>query len=194
MKPGSLRIWKIGTPPRAWGRPTLPPRNWHSPRNTPTGVGKTVPSGLYAAPPLEHPHGRGEDHPPPPRILTWAGTPPRAWGRHRQRGQRSLRYRNTPTGVGKTTLEGLSHILPREHPHGRGEDLMVQMPIRLAQRNTPTGVGKTCPGIRARVPASEHPHGRGEDKTGLAKASTSSGTPPRAWGRRPRFFTRDNSL
>ncbi len=93
------------TPPRAWGRQSLfihflvklgntPTgvgktkargvwlREW---RNTPTGVGKT-PVPLATGMPLQkHPHGRGEDTVQFGETFDNGETPPRAWGRHRNR-------------------------------------------------------------------------------------------------------------
>ncbi len=49
-------------------------------------------------------------------------TPPRAWGRRRDKAKELKDERNTPTGVGKTTRV-IVPLPPREkHPHGRGED------------------------------------------------------------------------
>ena len=53
-------------------------------------------------------------------------------------------------------------------------------------RFTPTCVGKTKYGARFNLPFSVHPHVRGEDCLPLLRASSCSGSPPRAWGRRQR--------
>ncbi len=50
----------------------------------------------------KHPHGRGEDPVGMSGMNRISETPPRAWGRHLQKGIIRERSRNTPTGVGKT--------------------------------------------------------------------------------------------
>ncbi len=113
------------------------------------------------------------------------------------------RYRNTPTGVGKTRTQERSSVGGRKHPHGRGEDLVGfrrtehdwETPPRAwgrltrgrmsapHLRNTPTGVGKTDI-FRSYVRQSwKHPHGRGEDSSGVEVIHPHRETPPRAWGR-----------
>ena len=72
----------LETPPRAWGRPRLRPSVGRTPRNTPTGVGKTAAYGLQWAALQKHPHGRGEDVQLWLQIQCDMETPPRAWGRH----------------------------------------------------------------------------------------------------------------
>ncbi len=49
------------TPPRAWGRRSIFLRYSVSPRNTPTGVGKTNCRCTKGNSRQKHPHGRGED-------------------------------------------------------------------------------------------------------------------------------------
>ena len=94
------------TPPRAWGR-----RENLSPYfcvigNTPTGVGKTAWLSPVLRRKQKHPHGRGEDSPSSEPGGSEKETPPRAWGRLGI-GFRSRKFfRNTPTGVGKTSAKG----------------------------------------------------------------------------------------
>ena len=113
------------------------------------------------------------------------------------------RWRNTPTGVGKTRSHPGRHGGQRKHPHGRGEDRSflrhAQTPAETPPRawgrqrdveaarcgtgNTPTGVGKTRRWCRCRSRPWKHPHGRGEDASGPQVWNSSTETPPRAWGR-----------
>ena len=53
----------VETPPQAWGRRHAFPSPSVTPRNTPTGVGKTYPERLKQAKRGKHPHRRGEDLP-----------------------------------------------------------------------------------------------------------------------------------
>ncbi len=182
------------TPPRAWGRPSRLRAAAHNPRNTPTGVGKTMLLVWELPDPEKHPHGRGEDASPIGSAKPNSETPPRAWGRPSRdaRGTRST----------------------RKHPHGRGEDKGESVGICTARetpprawgrplsptvgsfftRNTPTGVGKT----RARSGRSsrwrKHPHGRGEDAWCRVPGRGKPETPPRAWGRQRHVAELDRRL
>ena len=51
----------LETPPRTWGRRFPETAPAYDDRNTPTDVGKTVPSWLTVPLSQKHPHGRGED-------------------------------------------------------------------------------------------------------------------------------------
>ncbi len=111
----------------------------------------------------KHPHGRGEDWGRTTYSMSKQETPPRAWGRPCARPSLSFVCRNTPTGVGKTTILRRFSYGRQKHPHGRGEDPAVMLsflspeetpprawgrPTKYLKdstltRNTPTGVGKT---------------------------------------------------
>ena len=151
------------TPPRAWGRPTVPFVFPTSRGNTPMCVGKTgtliAPHGLLK----KHPHVRGEDRSRSKLILAVSETPPRAWGRPITQQADPRRVRNTPTCVGKTSGRPRLISVRRKHPHVRGEDSrsysarrsLTETPPRAwgrpkgrrdavrEHRNTPTCVGKT---------------------------------------------------
>ncbi len=172
------------TPPRAWGRLLTGRLRLRTSGNTPTGVGKTQTFRPAAPSRQKHPHGRGEDPHGLPFCSLCLETPPRAWGRLSRRQRRRVFSGNTPTGVGKTQPVVEHVYMQQKHPHGRGEDDILdsnglddtETPPRAWGRlaantitgakigNTPTGVGKT-----ALV----------EDIAYLLWE-----TPPRAWGRR----------
>ncbi len=152
-------------------------------RNTPTGVGKTLPAKPAYHGAGKHPHGRGEDPAPRQEPATSLETPPRAWGRLQALAFHVPTSRNTPTGVGKTITATSRMSTAKKHPHGRGEDTARrhgddnrrETPPRAwgrphlprlghnSFRNTPTGVGKTLQPAGPRCIAQKHPHGRGED-------------------------------
>ena len=160
-----VKWFVCGSPPRAWGG--RPPRRLARPawRFTPTGVGRT-----------------------------------------RARARLGAGRRFTPTGVGRT----LDHVVDcaghAVHPHGRGEDeadydagrQKAGSPPRAwggrrsspgaarAPRFTPTGVGRTTWARSRSALLAVHPHGRGEDVNCSARARSSGGSPPRAWGGRLR--------
>ena len=151
------------TPPRAWGRRICVPWLAFLKRNTPTGVGKTLPAAPRSPACQKHPHGRGEDGEFAAPSKVCEETPPRAWGRPEPPQSRKARRGNTPTGVGKTYIKPVRSDDPKKHPHGRGEDLkttalrarlwetpprawgrLTADPLTLCRfGNTPTGVGKT---------------------------------------------------
>ena len=131
----------------------------------------------------KHPHVHGEDGTAKKKLSRNMETPPRAWGRRRDRFPRELHLRNTPTCMGKTDIVSIIHHLWWKHPHVHGEDALRLEGLRPApetpprawgrldmksisgyeHRNTPTCMGKTHrePSIRSDFE-----------------------TPPRAWGRR----------
>ena len=171
------------TPPRAWGRLALGKAAPSCIGNTPTGVGKTAPTGFKLAPTWKHPHGRGEDEGRRQLVGGYLETPPRAWGRPRLLPTVRGFLGNTPTGVGKTLYQHTSARSRRKHPHGRGEDIRARVNALTARetpprawgrpmsnsskprciRNTPTGVGKTIHYFFCHRRRLKHPHGRGED-------------------------------
>src|SRR6266511_1616751 len=200
---------EVGTaahPPRAWGALHLAVQDGSDERLTPTGVGSTCRRRAASRPRAAHPHARGEHCNGRPIVSIVYGSPPRAWGARRIWLEKLVGDGLTPTGVGSTAgpAAGLRGIAA--HPHGRGEhspgsgvglSLAGSPPRawgaldhlrweRLRERLTPTGVGSTSPPSPARPASAAHPHGRGEHQPGPVLARKDSGSPPRAWGARPR--------
>ena len=194
-------LWE--TPPRTWGRhrKILDPR-WKQ-GNTPTHVGKTYGTTSSNEQCRKHPHARGEDT---ARSLTLGGnreTPPRTWGRLKTDDIMAVKYRNTPTHVGKTAAPASGGRGFWKHPHARGEDrkntgplfieletpprtwgrLSLSAAFMAARRNTPTHVGKTEFAEIGILDCQKHPHARGEDGPSLLTDTESHETPPRTWGR-----------
>src|SRR5439155_10648205 len=66
----------------------------------------------------------------------------------------------------------------RRHPRGR------------ALQFTPTRVGTTPSAASKRRTFTVHPHARGDDSCGYRTFVGTSGSPPRAWGRRFRWASR----
>ena len=199
---GARRTWTSGTSPRAWGEGLCGRSRTCFWRNIPTGVGRSGQVPENSSQPSEHPHGRGEKQSAARHVQQARGTSPRAWGEdvHRRAGFR--RFRNIPTGVGRSAPPAASSPGMMEHPHGRGEKTVAaarsfgqlgtsprawgEVPQvaqqRVARRNIPTGVGRSSRALsRCRV-CPEHPHGRGEKSLSLLASFSRSGTSPRAWG------------
>ena len=199
-------LTSCGSPPRAWGRPG--PNGLVSLlcRFTPTCVGQTRYSGHRAggrpgSPPRAWGRRRGRPDRPHPH-----GSPPRAWGRLGHLIRQATQVRFTPTCVGQTGLPPPDGTSVAVHPHVRGADIafssgrtwMFGSPPRAwgrlaqgggprdPQRFTPTCVGQTTAGYPTTRRVSVHPHVRGADSTCTYPCRPTSGSPPRAWGRRCR--------
>ena len=114
--------------------------------------------------------------------------------------------RFTPTCVGKTRHQQHYHRRVAVHPHMRGEDKVNDL-ARLKvngspphawgrphtrygklrdARFTPTCVGKTSSSAVRSSSAAVHPHMRGEDRFTPPSPPNCFGSPPHAWGRRPK--------
>ena len=146
---------------------------------------------------------RGEDQSHDLSSVRPNGSPPHAWGRHREYRQMVRRYRFTPTCVGKTVGAYAPNTINAVHPHMRGEDCIRDAVVgnidgspphawgRLNEeawhatgcRFTPTCVGKTAQANGRQSAGTVHPHMRGEDLVALINAAASAGSPPHAWGR-----------
>ena len=192
------------TPPRTWGRRRKGLAHNVFVRNTPTHVGKTSRSRRRPSCLWKHPHARGEDWRSGGGAPARKETPPRTWGRLFASYLLFCRPRNTPTHVGKTTLNNGANNNLEKHPHARGEDRHrecqagtgLETPPRTWGRqltedthlalsgNTPTHVGKTALLSVLWVPRGKHPHARGEDELLKLCALGAAETPPRTWGRR----------
>jgi hypothetical protein len=140
---------------------------------------------------------------------TWrrhAGSPPTCVGKTCLPPSREELVQFTPTCVGKTVYRKLSTNTSPVHPHVRGEDDMLgevciglvgspprawgrrddRCPGHWQSRFTPTCVGKTTTSGFSARPSPVHPHVRGEDNCAILDPLANVGSPPRAWGRRPR--------
>ncbi len=147
---------------------------------------------------------RGEDDYSATKAGDVYGSPPHAWGRHRNSLATEHSDRFTPTCVGKTLPQEFPPVLIPVHPHMRGEDRCGGSRLnvtsgspphawgRLPQfggscqfrRFTPTCVGKTRIPQRKSSGFPVHPHMRGEDHRKPVAQISKVGSPPHAWGRR----------
>ncbi len=192
-----------GSPPHAWGRPRRRHGAEHPARLTPTRVGTTT---IHSSSPFAikaHPHTRGDDgdwyaFADPSRI-----SPPHAWGRRYLMAVARELGRLTPTRVGTTIARHLVVLVPRAHPHTRGDDATEKAFIFRAPgspphawgrrsssgvsssggRLTPTRVGTTSDPRTRTSPSRAHPHTRGDDRSGRGTCMYRLGSPPHAWGR-----------
>jgi len=202
-----------GSPPRAWGQQVRRPLRKRQTRFTPTGVGTTTASGGASGWCPVHPHGRGDNARQRPAPAGRCGSPPRAWGQQLHLQLSPLKLRFTPTGVGTTELQFADPLLRSVHPHGRGDNSRISSSMAAcpgspprawgqrppapgrwwARRFTPTGVGTTSAMVATMGMIAVHPHGRGDNRDLVAKVHCLNGSPPRAWGQRPRRTPRGRS-
>ena len=152
-------------------------------RNTPTGVGKTVPPLRVVRHRQKHPHGRGEDCKQSVLQAPGRETPPRAWGRRICCRRAVIALGNTPTGVGKTLSRIAKMIKTEKHPHGRGEDILRTSSTASSPETPPRAWGRRHRLFTSEDLIQKHPHGRGEDLKCIISHLCVVETPPRAWGR-----------
>jgi len=165
-------------------------------------VGNTEPAGRTRPCSTVHPHVRGEYAVSELDEHVRHGSPPRAWGIRRQRGDGGRDHRFTPTCVGNTFQLPLAHRSPPVHPHVRGEysgwanipvwssgspprawGILRQASLPApALRFTPTCVGNTEFFVCEIVIGAVHPHVRGEYQASADSSRANVGSPPRAWG------------
>jgi len=114
-----------GSPPRAWGqsphRATPRPQS----RFTPTGVGTIRWNSTSPSARTVHPHGRGDNLTAAAQWIWANGSPPRAWGQCRLNRPDRRQPRFTPTGVGTIWSRRRSGFGRTVHPHGRGDNALV---------------------------------------------------------------------
>ena len=130
------------TPPRTWGKLFSSSSIVSSLRNTPTDVGKTAPCPWRVPFAQKHPHGRGENCSLIVSELSSAETPPRTWGKLTCIGKTRTWAGNTPTDVGKTSIRYLVKGMTEKHPHGRGENPTLTIPLRYPEETPPRTWGK----------------------------------------------------
>ena len=136
------------------------------------------------------------------RIMTSAGSSPRAWGTLGKAAVALALGRFIPTGVGNTYGRGMEVTEKSVHPHGRGEHQdksenhiaiagssprawgtpALHLSRRSLSRFIPTGVGNTTAPMLDIVEATVHPHGRGEHISRPLNEPLKNGSSPRAWG------------
>ncbi len=119
------RIKHTGSPPHAWGILSFQQSTRPAGRITPTCVGNTAERAASGVFQKDHPHMRGEY---PPRLTLSScltGSPPHAWGIPPGVITRNFSIRITPTCVGNTSAIQVQHAGREDHPHMRGEYLML---------------------------------------------------------------------
>jgi len=161
--PPSVTRPRLGTPPRLWGKPS-------NKSNIPLTISV-------------HPHACGENNPPASVAAHGRGTPPRLWGKLNHNTVVWATSRYTPTPVGKTIAALFRLIHGAVHPHACGENVGMAA-SRWVSSVHPHACGENVGMAASRWVSSVHPHACGENSVGGSAGVSTSGTPPRLWGKR----------
>ncbi|SDQ03930.1 hypothetical protein SAMN05428996_0014 [Quadrisphaera sp. DSM 44207] len=193
-----------GSPPRAWGRQRFRVGLACIARITPTCMG-TAPE---CSPPTswrwDHPHVHGDGAARTYEDVPYSGSPPRAWGRPGPRQRRRSLRGITPTCMGTATAPRTASGTSRDHPHVHGDGTAgsgdfptdAGSPPRAWGRlrdhhlwSAGAGITPTCMGTATGISGwtrspRDHPHVHGDGSRNALSDRASTGSPPRAWGRR----------
>ncbi len=152
--------------------------------------------------PADHPHARGENGYTGREQELHRGPSPRAWGEPVARAVWDAWMRTIPTRVGRTSSTTRHRGARTDHPHARGENVIIvfifsvvsgpsprawgELPedsvIDHAGRTIPTRVGRTSGRLPICSQITDHPHARGENDVGNRGGQERHGPSPRAWG------------
>ena len=118
------------------------------------------------------------------------GSPPLAWGKAARAPLRRHSMGITPTCVGKSDWfewkrDGKEGSPPLAWGKADCDRICIENP-----GITPTCVGKSCFGHPVRHAEKDHPHLRGEKVHSCDKPESSGGSPPLAWGKGGKCFSR----
>ena len=141
---GTDRLFIIGSPPLARGKPPL--KNLYLPQKgiTPACAGKTFPYGDISQNLRDHPRLRGENDTMLRSFSIKSGSPPLARGKPGGTVNKELKQRITPACAGKTNQNAHNHGWAEDHPRLRGENCACwgQQTNRLG--SPPLARGKLC--------------------------------------------------
>ncbi len=189
--------------PRARGRLQVrPPFRLHL-RTIPAGAGPTTPVECGTGTTGNHPRGRGADHGGQDRADGGGEPSPRARGRRIPGMVHRLQPGTIPAGAGPTLASTTLAPHHRNHPRGRGADIVGHLgPVpgeepspRARGRpgavpdvaggggTIPAGAGPTCRSACCRRAARNHPRGRGADSSSARRTRREVEPSPRARGR-----------
>ena len=172
-----------GSPPRTWGKCGSGRCAYARPRFTPTHVGKIRPGNGGRPSWSVHPHARGENLAVAAAHQDERGSPPRTWGKYLLGGQGWAAFRFTPTHVGKIKVRKKWMATLDGSPPRTWGKFVTMTPALAEKRFTPTHVGKMPHRAGRRFRRAVHPHARGENPSPNAARISSTGSPPRTWGK-----------
>ena len=205
----------VGTSPRARGKLKEKHSGPNGGRNIPACAGKTAkpppPTERFNS---EHPRVRGENSEVIQLLRTTLGTSPRARGKRWVEPISVATGRNIPACAGKTTTAPYPSATTQEHPRVRGENNALRGDVKTITGTSPRARGKLLDDVtngfeRRNIPAcagktgimgapggsgKEHPRVRGENVGETYESFVTSGTSPRARGKRPNVCYTGNNL
>jgi len=192
-----------GSSPRAWGKELRDVYHVISGRIIPTCVGKSRAIIRQQVRLTDHPHVRGEKKQHGRPMGKSRGSSPRAWGKDSDAVHILEHRRIIPTCVGKSDKLHKRYIHYADHPHVRGEKVLMSWITMHGNGSSPRAWGKARPACNckrcARIiptcvgkswwpwmffpPSTDHPHVRGEKPHAASNNILASGSSPRAWGK-----------
>ena len=131
-----------GSSPRAWGKGDRLGILFFEQRIIPTGVGKRDGRRAAARAVRDHPHGRGEKQLNVEGVVFRIGSSPRAWGKAEAVVKIGSAARIIPTGVGKSGALVPVFCRESDHPHGRGEKILLPSVSSFLVGSSPRAWGK----------------------------------------------------
>ena len=111
-----------GSPPQVRGKQFLYPVILTKAGITPAGAGKTVPPVIKSRHNKDHPRRCGENVFIGQTLPLQLGSPPQVRGKQRLKRVRSLIFRITPAGAGKTYCVDFGQVVNQDHPRRCGEN------------------------------------------------------------------------
>ncbi len=131
-----------GPSPHPWGKPASTGIPTAGGRTIPTPVGKTRPPRPAPSRVADHPHTRGENLSRSSGITPRRGPSPHPWGKPAPASQQLPAHRTIPTPVGKTSRCGRPPARRSDHPHTRGENVLLTVLLVMLFGPSPHPWGK----------------------------------------------------
>ena len=115
----------LGPSPRTWGERLYVVRKRQESRTIPTHVGRTSRDDRGHRSGTDHPHARGENAFGRRANAREPGPSPRTWGEQCEGREPKEAPRTIPTHVGRTPHRSRTSAATPDHPHARGENVML---------------------------------------------------------------------
>ena len=150
---GTDRLFIIGSPPLARGKPHFQTFSRKFLRITPACAGKTCGVITIVMHFRDHPRLRGENSYFFPHIPKSMGSPPLARGKLLQLPTQQELLRITPACAGKTIMSSNASSLIKDHPRLRGENLLLSFLTSNLVGSPPRARGKSPSRLKCSLPS-----------------------------------------
>ena len=130
---------------------------------TPADAGKTNSAKSCRRSLQDHPRGCGENSTPNLPGTATSGSPPQVRGKHTGKGGKTMNFRITPAGAGKTKNTTASNAMTKDHPRRCGENFSVVDAVAVAVGSPPQVRGKRNESILEFGRMQDHPRRCGEN-------------------------------